>query len=257
MAQEQKIRQLLYTSRDWLRPAFNPEEPCGANVVDATYDISNHTRIYHEKTNEVREFLKDKFVVTDTPQLAGVLGEFAKKATSAPFGHTTARDIEGPFTVGLLNHDDDYQMANEWGGLILKRMDRTLLVYGKKLDLDFEQEVTEDFDDFAGRCDVLLLPGIPQTLTSVTLPLSVMMATTAVLASPGGSWYTLNAAAGVYLMSNDRKDWQAWKGFVGALERQPRKLALMKERNLYFTRSINAQSMRIIENVARRLAPQD
>lgn len=257
--QAQKIRSLLY-EKFALHPLYNPvgigEE---SNIIDLTFDVSNYTRLYHNETEAVRGLLsKADMVVTDTPQLASVISQFGKKVVAIPFAHTIARDIHGEFTVGVLNHDDDTDMANIWAQNILRRIDRNILVYGAELNVKgIEQEVTENFKDFAGRTDILLLPGIPQSITSITLPLSVMMSGAAVLASNGGSWAFLNSAAGVVIMSPDRKDFRLWKRFIDGLEKEPRKLITMKERNLLYVQRVNMTANRMMQNVASRLqAPE-
>jgi hypothetical protein len=258
VSQVDKIRSFLYEAFPSIEPIFNPQvgDEMG-NIVDLTFDVSNHTKFYHERTDEVRALLAGcAAVVTDNPQLAQVIQQFNRRSIAVPFGYTSARDASGPFTVGILNHDDDTNMANTWASKILKAIDRPLLVYGYELNSSrIEQVVTEDFDEFAGRCDVLLLPGIPQSITSLTLPLATMMAGTVVLASNGGSWYSISAAAGVVLMPPGRKEFRPWKAYLDAMEREPRKVEVMKQKNVAYVQNVNASSRRIIGNLAQRLVP--
>jgi hypothetical protein len=112
-------------------------------------------------------------------------------------------------------------------------------------------EPVEDFEEFAGRCDVLLLPALKDSINSVTLPLSVMVAGTVVLAANRGGYYGLNPATGVFLMASDRV--KPWKEALRLFESDSLKLERLKEFNMKYARRVSGESLNLISRLEYRL----
>jgi hypothetical protein len=109
---ESQLRALLYNQLKNRTVAFNPVEPEPFDLVDLTRDVTNATRIYHTRTECVREALAGaNLIITDSQPLANAVQRVLPRATVAalPFGYlkewgTPAEPSKGP-VVGLLNHD--------------------------------------------------------------------------------------------------------------------------------------------------------
>lgn len=222
------IRRYLYDRSPFL-PLYNPvgdQEVSFPTILDLTWDISCHTGIYHDQIPETRELLsKADAVVCDNPALATVVSRFAKQAVVASFmfGFCTAQDVEQDgITVGLLNHNSLMQPVTHDFLKIAKKMKyKTLLFGGETPDNSEQFEVVEDLNAFASRCDVLLLPAFPHTINSVTIPLSVMMAGTIVVAANEGGYSSLSGATGVSLINRENGNTLApWKNAMKYLEQR-------------------------------------
>ncbi|MBE7474335.1 MAG: glycosyltransferase [Anaerolineales bacterium] len=240
---ETHIRSILYQQLSGRRVAFDPQEPEPFDLVDLTRDVTNATRIYHRRTECIREALEGaSLIVTDSQPLANVVKQILPRAMVAalPFGPVYAAAIEPnkkPI-IGLLNHTGEMMLNNHYALKLLKSLDRELVVYGEALP-GIEGEVKENFGEFAALCDILLLPSLPGALNSTTLPLSLMAGNTAVLASNAPGYWELDAATGVQLLPNDPA---AWRAVLTNLEAQPAKLRAMHERNQAFANRLNRAS---------------
>ncbi|MCK6625515.1 MAG: hypothetical protein L6R45_10110 [Anaerolineae bacterium] len=251
---ETHIRSILYQQLSGRRVAFDPQEPEPFDLVDLTRDVTNATRIYHRRTECVREALEGaSLIVTDSQPLAGVVKQILPRAIvmALPFGRMKDEGgrmteenfhpssfIPHPFTVGLLNHTGEMMLNNHYALKLLKSLDRELVVYGEALP-GIEGEVKQNFGEFAAMCDILLLPSLPGALNSTTLPLSLMAGNTAILASNAPGYWELDAATGVQLLPNDPA---AWRAVLTNLEAQPAKLRAMHERNQAFANRLNRES---------------
>lgn len=252
---ELQIRQKLYELAGmggvpvFYNPVSEGDVVTSDSVVDLTYDIMGHTRLYHENTSLTREFVsRCGLVITDSPQLARLAKIFNSSAVPLPFGYSLARDTQGDFTVGILNHNEDAVIHNTWGKKIIKGVAshyRTIF-YGDPM---FDCESTVDFENFAGDCDVLLLPAQPRMLVSMTLPLSVMAASCVVITCGGFS--ALSASSGVMVMPDGSP--LAWRRMVETFSQNPRKVQSLKERNLAYLRSVNKSTLEVLGNIAHRM----
>ncbi len=234
--------------------AYNPVEPEPFDLVDLTRDVTNSTRIYHKRTECVREALEGaSLIITDSQALAYAVALALPKAmvTAMPFGPATGGSASSlgsgqpPVTpappqvrVGLLNHNGEMEHNNHYALKLLKSLKRPLLVYGETLP-GLDVETVENFDQFAVACDILLLPSMPGVINSTTLPLSLMAGNTAILAHSAPGYYELSAATGVQLLPNHAK---TWRERLEALESQPLKLKAMHERNKAFANRLNRDS---------------
>ncbi|MCL4303186.1 MAG: hypothetical protein KJ077_46300 [Anaerolineae bacterium] len=245
---ESQLRTILYQQLSDRKVAYNPVEPEPFDVVDLTRDITNSTRIYHKRTECVREALEGaSLIITDSQALAYAVALALPRAmvTSMPFGPVQAAiEPNKQPIIGLLNHTGEMEHNNHYALKLLKHLKRELLVYGQALP-GIEGAVKEDFGEFAAMCDILLLPSMPGVINSTTLPLSLMAGNTAILAHNAPGYYELSAATGVQLLPNEAK---IWRERLAALESQPAKLKAMHERNKAFANRLNRDSY-------NRLAP--
>ncbi|MBE7473126.1 MAG: hypothetical protein DPW09_42770 [Anaerolineae bacterium] len=227
----------------------NPVEPEPFDLVDLTRDITNATRIYHRRTECVREALAGaSLIVTDSQALAQAVQQVLPRSpvVALPFGHFSplpgeklpaGEKTEG-FTIGLLNHSPEMEMNNLHHLKLLKALDREILLFGEAL-AGLDAEVTSEWAGFAARCDVLLLPSLPGAINSPTLPLALMETGTAILAHNAPGYYDLDAATGVQLLGRDPA---AWRKLLDTLEHNPAKLQAMQERNRAFALRQNRES---------------
>lgn len=241
---EKIVRSYLYAHLE-RQVAFNPLEPEPFDIVDLTKDVTNLTRIYHLRTECVREALAGAaLIVADSPALATAVRSALPNValTVLPFGvapiHPKSWHSGRPM-VGLLNHSGDVEMNNRYALPMLGNLDRELLIYGRALP-GIEGEVTEDFADFCRRCDVLLLPSLPGVINSTTLPLALMASGAAVMAHNAPGYYNLDAASGVQLLPHDPEEWRT---YLVRLETRPSVLQAMQERNGVYARKINQDSL--------------
>lgn len=257
---EAPIRAHLYTQLDGRRVAFNPVEPEPFDLVDLTKDVTNSTRIYHLRTECLREALAGaNLIVADSQPLANAVRRVLPRTVVAtlPFGinqgAVPAKSNEQP-VVGLLNHASDVEMNNAYALKMLKSLGRELLVYGRALP-GLKGDVEEDFAAFCARCDILLLPSLPGIINSTTLPLAVMsVGNIAILAHNAPGYYDLDAATGVQLLPNDPA---AWQGMLNSLESNPAKLRAMQERNRAYAKRLNRDSFARLKPIVEGLsAPQ-
>jgi glycosyltransferase involved in cell wall biosynthesis len=240
---ESQLRTILYQQLSDRKIAYNPVEPEPFDVVDLTRDVTNSTRIYHKRTECVREALEGaSLIITDSQALAYAVALALPRAmvTAMPFGPVRAASLGSgqPPVVGLLNHTGEMEHNNHYALKLLKALKRPLLVYGETLP-GLDVETVENFDQFAVACDILLLPSMPGVINSTTLPLSLMAGNTAILAHNAPGYYELSAATGVQLLPNNAK---AWRERLEALESQPAKLKAMHERNKAFANRLNRDS---------------
>lgn len=248
---ETELRALLYNQLEGHQVAFNPLEPEPFDLVDLTRDVTNSTRIYHLRTECVREALAGAAViVTDNPPLAEVVRRVLPRTVimALPFGQmpATLRSTRrgavartgDELTVGLLNHNGDVELSNVHHRKLLKQL-QPGLVYGRALP-GLDAEVEEDFKAFCSRCDILLLPSLPGAINSMTLPLAAMAAGCAVLAHNAPGYYDLDAATGVQILPNEL---EAWRSMLVALVAQPAKVRAMQERNQAFAARLNRESL--------------
>ncbi len=257
---ETQLRALLYSQLEGRNVAFNPVEPEPFDLVDLTKDVTNSTRIYHLRTECLREALDGaNLIVTDSQPLANAVKRVLPKTLviAIPFGmlRTAGRtDAPGnPPVVGLLNHDGDVEMNNTYALKLLKSLDRPLLIYGHALPAtEGRAEVEENFNTFAAKCDILLLPSLPGALNSTTLPLAMMSAGTAILAHNAPGYYDLDAATGVQLLPASR-DPAVWQRILASLEAQPAKLRTMQERNRAYAKRLNQESYQRLIAISSQL----
>lgn len=253
---EQYFRALLYQQLEGRPVAYNPVEPEPFDLVDLTRDVTNSTRIYHRRTECVREALEGaSLIIADSPPLANVVKRILPRAMVAalPFGgmkdeggrmkeeniQPSALSLQ-PLRVGLLNHSGEMEMNNRYALKLLKAVGQPLLVYGEALPgIEGDAIAKENFDEFAALCDILLLPSMPGVINSTTLPLTLMAGNTAILAHNAPGYYDLSAASGVQLLPNEIK---AWQDRLTNLIAQPAKLRAMQERNKAYATRLNRES---------------
>jgi glycosyltransferase involved in cell wall biosynthesis len=182
-------------------------------------------------------------VVCDTEQMVSIVRRYSGTlAFSAPFGHSRKLSVQNEsIRVGLLNHTADMNLNNFGNRQMLKRLKEIFLIYGEPID-GLECEIALDFDDFAARCDILLLPSIPNSINSVAYPLSVMYAGAAVLATNIGGYYSLSPASGVQLVDAKASP-KTWADAVAYLQRDGRRLDQLKQFNAKFARRVSEESM--------------
>lgn len=171
-------------------------------VVDLSADVTNQTRISaFDPAKTVPALKQSKIIFTDSIDLAGVIGKLVQNVPiiPAPYGYCTAQDMNTNFVIGILNHDSCSHMNNLGYQELFQATDGyEVLIFGEPFALLPEAEVTDDLNYFAGKCDILLLPGMPQYPSPIAVPLSVMMAETAVITLPESLGYrNLTQAAGV------------------------------------------------------------
>ena len=254
---EEKISSLLYESSG-LRPLFNPMESSEDHVpsplvVDMTVDIANHSRLYHTHTEEVRELLAQaQAVVTDSERMSQLARKYTKGlVVAAPWGWTTVQDRETPFTIGLLNYNEEQEVINKQLRKFFKGLKQPLLAYGQPLDW-FDNEdnrATQDWEMFAGEVDVLLLVGSQHVIPSLTLPISAMMSGAVVLATKDYS--LLAPASGTFIMPSLEP--RLWAGEIKKFEQNLRRLGSLKQLNANYARQISKESQGLIFRLARRL----
>jgi glycosyltransferase involved in cell wall biosynthesis len=254
---ETQIRTELYAQLDGRKVAFNPVEPEPFDLVDLTKDVTNSTRIYHLRTECVREALDGaNLIVTDSEPLANAVRRVLPKTPviSLLYGRLpVAPESNATPVVGLLNHSGDVEMNNAYALKLLKSLDRPLLIYGHALPAtEGRAEVEENFNTFAAKCDILLLPSLPGALNSTTLPLAMMSAGTAILAHNAPGYYDLDAATGVQLLPASR-DPAVWQRMLASLEAQPAKLRTMQERNQAYAKRLNQESYQRLIAISSQL----
>jgi len=257
-----KIRSLLYHQTK-LKPAFNPmdvpEDMPTPSVIDLTLDVTNTSRIYHPNTEQVREYISyADAIVCDTQAQASIVKMYrqpSKPVIIAPFGFSPRKDVDnGEFTVGIMNHepDDELNNASQSSRKIIEKLGYRYLVYGSPLGEAEEQVTTDDFEDFAARCDVILLTSLRDSVNDLTLPLSAMLAGSILVAPNNGGYNALRAASGVFFLESNRiKD---WKTLLSSIESQPIKLQTLKDFNVKYARNISSESLSLISRLERVLA---
>jgi glycosyltransferase involved in cell wall biosynthesis len=229
---ESQLRTILYQQLSDRKIAYNPVEPEPFDLVDLTRDITNATRIYHQRTECVREALGGaSLIVADSHSLANAVQQVLPRSivVALPFAplYVTPTQPNPEVVVGLLNHSGEMEQNNQYALKLLKALKQPLMIYGRELP-GIEGEVKEDFNEFAALCDILLLPSLPGALNSTTLPLALMGSKTALLAHNAPGYASLAAATGVQLLPGDPA---AWHSMVANLVSQPAKLKVMQERN--------------------------
>jgi hypothetical protein len=234
---ETQIRALFYSQVMADRQVtYNPLEPEPFDLVDLTIDVTNSTRIYHTRTECVREALEGaNLVITDSQPLANAVKQALPRVavTALPFGLYPSPDLperNEPPVIGLLNHSDETEMNNAYALSMLSGLDRPLLIFGAALP-GLEATVQEDFGQFCAMCDILLLPSLPAAINSPTLPLVLMSAGTALLCHNAPGYYDLDGATGVQMLPYETT---AWRAMLSVLEGQPLKLKVMQDRNRMF-----------------------
>lgn len=254
---EEKIRALLYEPSG-LKPLFNPidvpEELPSPLVIDASFDIANHTSINHRNTEAIRSLLHQaNAIVVDNERLSVVMKRYAKGfVVNAPFGHSYQRDKDGAYTLGILNYTEEQQLTNK----VLRKFLKTfkayhIAVFGQPLDWS-EKNYThyEDWDAFCSVIDILMLPGSDAIIPTMTLPLSAMMAKTAVITTP--HYQTLGSASGVVVMPSLDPD--LWLGWVKRFEENMTRLDGLKAFNAKYASQLSLQSMQAIEKLKAYLS---
>lgn len=257
---ESQIRQSLYANTG-LSPVFNPlhtiEGALTPLVIDLTREVCNHAEMIHPNTNEVRSLISiADAVVCDTTALSSIVKQYTTDALviDASFGYCAAADFadEKGIRIGLLNHNDDTQMHNDANRPLLKKLKEEFLVFGKPVSGP-DCEVVEDFDEFAARCDILLLPSIKNAINSITLPMSVMAAGTCVVAHNAPGLYNLLTAPGVKLIDISDSSVATWRNAIKSLYDNRRKFEQAKIFNSRAVRNISADSARRIVRLQRLL----
>jgi len=258
---EKEIRKVLY-SRSGLdehvlynptrKPSKEMERPL---IVDVTKDISNSTVVYHKNTKAVQALLNDAdLIVADSARLLTLFkGFFSHFKVVAPYASGQAVDTpnEDGLKVGLLNHSTDVSMANMHHKKLLSALDEEFLFFGKGVD-GLQGEVIEGLDEFAGRCDILLLPSLPNRINSVTIPLCVMRAGTVVIARNSAGYYELSSATGVLLLDSDHSG--DWGKRIDDARRSPKLMEQYKLFNQKYAKSISDDSMKRLNMLSSRLA---
>jgi len=257
---EEQIRTQLYRNLDW-KPVFNPKKgiskPPSPLVVDLTIDVSNSSRQYHLKTEKVRQLLSQAdLIVCDTERMVHTIKKHAKTlVTAAPFGACGAgdKDDEKGIRVGLLHHSADTELNNMGNRKLLKALGEEFLIFGGPID-GIEGEVIEDFNQFAARCDILLLPSIINSINSTTMPISAMMAGTAVIARNSGGYCNLDGASGTFLIPTDSP--ADWKNRIEFVRSDPRRLEQFKQFNTKYAKAVSSDSVAKLTRLAHRMADQ-
>jgi hypothetical protein len=253
------IRHFLY-DKTKLRPIFNPIEPIGEDlpkplVIDLDIDVSNRTRIVHPHTDEIIAMLASaNAIVCDTAVLANTIRPSTKSLICvAPFGFATVTDneFEKGFAVGLLNHEDVFQMENLAARAFLKKFEYQYLVFGEEIAELENQLVLTDFNQFASLCDVLLLPGALTPPLPIAVPLSVMMAGTAVIAARTSSYYALQAQGVRYLEPTLKP--APWRKAIEILERDPVQLEYFKKHNKQYAQRVTSESVQLVSRLELRI----
>lgn len=254
---EEKIRALLYEPSG-IKPLFNPtsvpDELPSPLVIDVSFDVANHTSINHANTQSVRELLgRAKAIIVDNEKLGMVMRKFATGfVVSAPFGHSYERDKEGAFTLGILNYTEEQQLINRTARKFLKAFrSYQIAVYGEPLDWQEKNfEHYTNFDSYCSAVDILMLPGSDLVIPTLTLPLSIMMAKTAVITTP--HYQTLGSASGVVVMPSLDKD--TWLGWIRKFEGNLARLDSLKAFNAKYASQLSNQSLQVIEKLKAYLS---
>lgn len=230
------IRSRLYDNFNGLEPLFNPvrgkkklPDPC---VIDLTFDVANTSKVYHTKTDSVRDLLHQAdLVITDTETLNAMVKPFCSNwVITLPYGLISVQDTPGEsgLRVGLLNHDPDMEINNNGCIEILKRLDEEFLIFGSEIS-DLNAVYIDDFEQFAAQTDILILPSLPGSANSTTVPLAVMSAGTVVIASSAGGYNGLRGGPGVQMMPANRDNPQLWREKLQWAVQSPNRLQQMKE----------------------------
>lgn len=253
-------RQQLYNSIA-ISPIFDPmdsvKDAPRPLVIDLSMDVSNHTRIYHDKTDGVRALLAGAdTIVCDNEVLAGYIKKFAKGVMvfSAPYGYCSKGSVETEgFTVGILNLSDEQQINNMHARQMLKKIKARKILIGDSIDgISVDEEAT-DLDDFASRTDVLVLPSTRGSINAISDVLHVMSAGTAVLAAHQGAYYSLNPATGLKLIGMNATPRQ-WHDAIAELDKDPKRLQTLKDFNAKYARRVSQESLQKISKLAQRLS---
>lgn len=258
---EKEIRAVLYSRCELegnvlynptRRPAKEIEGPL---IIDVTIDITNRTAVYHRNTAAVHKLLDEAdLIVGENERLLALFKNFhARYKIAAPFatGQPADTSSEEGLKVGLLNHSADTSMSILHNKKMLKSLEEQFLIYGKPVD-GLEGEVIEDLSDFSGRCDILLLPSLPNKINSITVPLCVMRGSTMVIARNSAGYYNLNSATGVLLMESDHPD--DWGKKVFEARTNPKLMDQFKQFNAKFAKSVSDESMKKMNRLTSRLA---
>lgn len=259
---ETQLRILLYQNLTGRKVAFNPCEPEPFDLVDLCRDVTNATRIYHLRTECVREALAGaSLVVADSTALADAVRRvlphspvvalpFAAPVTHAggadqpPISRTPGRGGLG--AVGLLNHSGEMELNNLHHLKLLRAIRQPLLIYGQPL-AGLEAKTEENFGRFSAACDILLLPSLPGVLNSTTLPLALLGSNTVMVAHSAYGYHDLAGATGFLTLPPETA---AWQEALSTLCSQPLKLRTLFERNRAYAQRLNRESFQRLAALA-------
>lgn len=223
---------------------FNPttgQKPDGPYIVDLTFDVTNTLRAYHDNTADVLELLNNAdAVICDNPHLAKFVRQNIREYQTVlhvPYGYSPASRIEtDEITVGALNHRPDLQFDNgcESSVAIFETIadeHESILVYGEEIAFlpQGKQSITQDFEEFASRVDILIVPGSSKSYVAMQGILAVMSASTAVITAAIPTLKFLADCDGVARI--DTADPLIWKTSVDRLRDNPTLLANYKSAN--------------------------
>ncbi|MCP4709972.1 MAG: hypothetical protein GY869_15215 [Planctomycetes bacterium] len=245
------IRKHLYTNEPQLNVVFNPLEAVEVEkpyVVDLTIDIG--------ATAKTQTLKNADYIVVDNEQFAYVVRKTLPtvKVAVLPFGYCEARPInpDDALKYAILNCDAQTQLNNAVQKRMLRAVckDTVALVYGESLE-GIECEVIEDFNEFAARADILILPSLDKSLNSISLPLAVMLAETTVLCNLDRGYYSLSMSAGVFPVY--KRTAKAWKRILSLLERDIHKLRAAQRLGKSFARQKSDESIAALSRLAHLL----
>lgn len=260
MTAEKYIRSKMFDTVGFRPAMFDPTQAKHKDipaplVVDITYDVTNTTKIYHKNTTTVREMIaKCDLVTTDTQAMCSLVGNYTNGYVFPfQYGMSTVKDSDalgGGVQVGILNHNADTKSCNLMNINLLKALDRKLLLFGDPID-GLECEVIDELDKFASYCDILVLPGDPHLLHSITVPVYMMSSETIIVARNVPGYYELQGSAGVQLL--DTSSIAIWKDRIARLESDQRRMISLKASNVKRSEYLSTESLRRLSSVLNRL----
>lgn len=260
------LRKRLYQDSG-LNVLYDPiqanEESGVPDIIDLTWDVSNTLQISHKKTDEARALLNQaKIVVCDNPVLADAVRRYAKLTTQIHYGYLYAahtRKQSDPVRFGLLHHDDLHQFANLSAYEdVLKPLGLDYIVYGEEDEYglsfdDREVKYTTSLGDFIAQVDVVLLPAVPDSPISTSLPLALMGAGLAIIATKTASLYPISRPTGYTTVEGG---FEAWFKAVAAYTEDTRLLAGSQERNAAYALQKQAEATLYLQNLINRIRRQ-
>ena len=127
MLNETDIREYLYDSSG-LTPIFNPtnkpKKITSPVIVDLSFDMTNHTRFYHSKTDAVRLLIANAdAVVCENETLVGVARKFTNTIVAPfPFGFCPKADMQNDDGYNFTLHPQGDTIVIDWESMIHELM---------------------------------------------------------------------------------------------------------------------------------------
>ncbi len=234
-------------------PVFNPASMPDELPAYPVVDITSITDVDVEQVEKKATLIICDSIANTTAMRLAVNNKVL--CATMPYGYEVAQDTEDEKgrRLGILAYDESSRIIAEKHTKLLNMFKEDLLIFGEELE-GLSQEQDHDYvnslEEFAGRCDVLLLPQSPLH-SSMSTVLCVLASRATVIAHNSGGAYGLNSLPGARLVSDMHK--KTWAPVIKYLRDDPAKLEALKLRNKSAVERLSQESIRRLQAAYRRL----